>query len=175
MNSQENHFYSPEEWFPPQQDFIEDVSSLISQIPQTLSVPSEKLDMSRASLLRLNKAICRKGKNECCIPTIVQMLTAYLGEMLRQSVNGYWEFRPVSDGTLHPWVVAPNKYACPVPTLICKELCDGRGCYLENAFDRELISLTSLQPPVEQIKVGLIPSRKMKFKLKRRTRSVDVE
>jgi hypothetical protein len=156
MDSQERSFkvdsrgrriYTIEEWFPQHQDFIAEIPSLISKLPQVLNIPSTKLDMSESSLLQINRAICRKGKIECEIPDIVQMLTAYLGEMLRQAVNGQWEMRSVThsrEGEIKfPWVIAPNGHTSPVPSLIFKELTEGKSCHLDSHFRVQLIDLTS--------------------------------
>jgi hypothetical protein len=162
MDSKGRRIYSLEEWFPQDQDFIAEIPSLISRISQTLDIAPEKLDMSEASLRQINKAIYRKGKVECETPDIIQMLTAYLGEMLKNAVNGHWEMRSVAnhEEVQFPWVVSPNGYASPIPSLIFKELTEGERCYLDSHFKVQLIDLTaSNAPTVSTRRVGSIQFR----------------
>ncbi|MCY7286473.1 MAG: hypothetical protein LH679_24265 [Cyanobacteria bacterium CAN_BIN43] len=79
------------------QNFINQISELITELAAQLDIPIQQLDRSGDSLKVIDKAIHRKGQSECLEAEIFAPLVAYVGEVFRQRISGRWEMRLAGD------------------------------------------------------------------------------
>lgn len=82
---------------PQGQNFINQISELITELAAQLDIPIQQLDRSGDSLKVVDKAIHREGQSKCLEAEIFAPLVAYVGEVLRQRINGRWEMRLAGD------------------------------------------------------------------------------
>lgn len=95
--------------FPYSEDFPDHIDSLIAQLSSLLNIPQSEL-RHMESLLSGEKKIKRVDRKTCLeIPYFPAML-AYLGELIRLSVNGSWkmELSKSEVKTWEPWIVNAN-------------------------------------------------------------------
>jgi hypothetical protein len=88
------------------QNFIAHVPTLIDELAQRLSLPRETLDKSSDSLKRIDAFIKNKGEEWILESGVLAPLVAYVGEIIKQLINGEWQMRVLVDGkTWEPYIV----------------------------------------------------------------------
>lgn len=98
--------------FPYGQDFVEAVPALIEKLGVKLKIPSEQLDYSEDSLLKMDNAIRRYGKKRSLSPEVFPAIVAYCGEVIRRHIDGKWVMLPAQgfEGIWEPWIVKDDRY-----------------------------------------------------------------
>ncbi len=82
---------------PQERDFINQVPELINELAVKLDIPLQQLDKSEKSLEAVDWAVRRKGQYKCLEAEIFAPLVAYVGEVIKQEINGRWEMRTAED------------------------------------------------------------------------------
>lgn len=113
-----NYFKGPrhilQDRLPYGQDFVEHVPALVDELAVLFNIPRAELDNSMESLNKLQPKVRRRGYRNCLEAPIFPALVAYLGEVMRQQVNGQWLMRPpwqVPD-IWEPYIVDPQGREC---------------------------------------------------------------
>ncbi|MCY7274519.1 MAG: hypothetical protein LH702_12485 [Phormidesmis sp. CAN_BIN44] len=123
---------------------------MITELAAQLDIPIQQLDKSGNSLKVVDKAIHRKGQSKCLEAEIFAPLVAYVGEVLRQRINGRWEMLRAEDPReiiLHkvgdyweeervgeypevwePWIVDERGQSHQVFSIIYDELTEAPRC-----------------------------------------------
>jgi hypothetical protein len=114
---------SPCREFPQGRAFAEQVPELVRGLHRQLKIDADQLDGTEASLDTVDRALRRMSHRQMLHPAVFAALTAYVGEVIRNTTKGRWEMRRAADSekTWEPWVVDPSgrSYA---PFKIYKEL-----------------------------------------------------
>ena len=105
------------------QDFAEQVPELVRQLATLLKIDPGQLDGSEASLVKVDEGLRRLQPQKILTPEVFAMLTAYVGEVIRNATQGRWEMRRRSDANRawEPWIVDPSGRSC-APFAIYKDL-----------------------------------------------------
>ena len=82
---------------PQGRNSINQVPELIDGLAVKLDISLQQLDKSEKSLQAVDRAVKRKGQDECLEAEIFAPLVAYVGEVIRQETNGRWEMRAAED------------------------------------------------------------------------------
>ena len=108
---------------PQGQRFAQQVPELVHQLAMLLNIEPAQLDGSELSLDKVEKALRRWRPEEILAPEVFGLLTAYVGEVIRNATHGRWEMRLGSDvdRTWEPWIVDPSGRSC-APFSIYKDL-----------------------------------------------------
>jgi hypothetical protein len=111
--------------FPHGPGFSAQIPELTDRLAQLVDLPAEELDYSPESLEILDESIKARFKPEEQLGAAVfPCLVAYLGEVVRQMVDGSWEVRHASHADVwEPWVRSPHgrefaPFACLYDQLI---------------------------------------------------------
>lgn len=91
-------FYSPHP-----HDFIHQVASLVAHLADALHLDQQILDRSYASLDVVSKA-CETMGPDTVFTTLYDNVVAYVGEVIRQRVEGHWEVNTTHAGGDYPFV-----------------------------------------------------------------------
>jgi hypothetical protein len=99
---------------PQGKDFVQHVPQLIDQLAETSGIPREQLDNSYASLEKVERVAQGWGKARCLEVPIFPMLVAYIGEVMRHDVDGYWEMRLAyhHSDIWEPWIMDREGREC---------------------------------------------------------------
>ena len=91
---------------PDGPSFAELVPGRLATLPNILGLPTAKLDLSLKSIRSVEKAVKRIGFQQCLKETIFPALLAYIGEVMRQQVQGKWQMVPSEQesGIWEPWI-----------------------------------------------------------------------
>jgi hypothetical protein len=117
---------------PQGQNFAELVPELIRQLATLLKIEPSQLDGTEVSLDQVDKGLRRLPPQNVLTPEVFGPLTAYVGEVIRNTTQGSWEMRRGSDvdRTWEPWIVDPSGRSC-APFSIYKDLLEyGRSASL---------------------------------------------
>ncbi len=92
------------------QGFPDQIDNLKARLAELLDLPTDDLDYSLESLDLVDQTIkTRFLPEERLGPTLFPCLVAYLGEVVRQLVDGTWEMRHASHADIwEPWVRSPQ-------------------------------------------------------------------
>jgi hypothetical protein len=96
---------------PSQEQFIEEIPSLISNLARELEIVPSELDRTQESLLILDQAITRKNRQsyiDSSSKKILGSLIAYIGEVIRVAINGEWQIRQNSESGWEPVIISSN-------------------------------------------------------------------
>jgi hypothetical protein len=95
---------------PQGQSFPKHIDEFVSKLAELTTLSSEELDYSVESLDLLDSQIKERFEPEKRLGAqIFPCLVAYLGEVVRQSVDGIWEMRRASHADVwEPWVRSPD-------------------------------------------------------------------
>ncbi|MBC7870526.1 MAG: hypothetical protein H7Y09_06775, partial [Chitinophagaceae bacterium] len=96
------------------QDFIDHVPELIDQLAENFKIPRNELDMSAGSLKKVEAKAKRFGREKCLLPEYFAPLVAYIGEMMRQEINGRWVMilSTRDKEVWEPWIVDSKDLYC---------------------------------------------------------------
>jgi len=96
------------------QDFIDHIPELIDLLAENFKIPRNELDMSADSLKKVEAKAKRFGREKCLLPEYFAPLAAYIGEMMRQEINGRWVMilSPQDKETWEPWIVDSKDLYC---------------------------------------------------------------
>ena len=99
---------------PYENDFIEYIPQLITDLAIKLKIPPEMLDRSVDSLIKVDAAIRKYGKAKSLEAPIFPMLVAYVGEVMRQEIEGRWEMRlsEIDKEIWEPWIIDSRGRSC---------------------------------------------------------------
>lgn len=126
---------------PQGQNFVNQVPELIQELAVRLNIPSEHLDKSENSLTIVDRAVQRKGSGKCLEAKIFAPLVAYVGEVIKQEVNGRWEMRPTEDPeTWEPWIVDSQGQSHPPFIIIYDELYESPQCSIYGSVGGQIRS-----------------------------------
>ena len=96
------------------QDFVDHIPELIDLLAENFKIPRNELDMSAGSLKKVEAKAKRFGREKCLLPEYFAPLVAYIGEMMRQEINGRWvmivsrQYQEVWE----PWIVDSKDLYC---------------------------------------------------------------
>jgi len=133
--------------------FIEAIPSLIDELAKLLGLPREVLDASIESLHAVDEALkkVRPLKQIIYTPNFFAALIAYVGEVMRKQVDGYWRLREVPGGIYEPYIhVGPELHPHLDPfSEIYKALYDPtrEGLSLAEFVPDEIISFRAVAAP----------------------------
>ncbi len=82
---------------------LEHRSELVSQLSLTLKIDCEKLDNTYASLDTVSEA-CEKFGLDNTINELYDNLVIYVGEVIKERVNGHWEMNESNAGGDYPFI-----------------------------------------------------------------------
>jgi len=84
-------------------DFVHQIASLIAHLADALHLDQQVLDRSYVSLDVVSRA-CEALEPDIIFTTLYDNLVAYVGEVIRQRVEGYWEVNSTHAGGDYPFV-----------------------------------------------------------------------
>jgi hypothetical protein len=120
---------------PQGQTFADEVPSLIQHLSEELKVNISKLNGSEASLELIDEGIRKKGRKKCLNAEVFPALLAYIGEVIRQAVQGCWDVRPTDDPEVwEPWIIDNNGKAYAPFITLYDELYDAPRCCISAAI-----------------------------------------
>lgn len=153
---------------PQGHHFVEQVPELIDALAAKLNIPLQRLDKSEKSLEVLDQAIQHRGQAECLEADTFAPLVAYVGEVIRQAVNGAWEMRlanSVGVGEIivkkvnghweeadltqgseqepeiwEPWIIDPQGHGYQPYIHVYGELCEAVECCIYGSVSGQLSS-----------------------------------
>lgn len=93
--------------FPYGVDFPEKAMNIALALPDFLPINRDYLTFEMSSLQAIDHAIHTIGRSKCLEHPIFVSLVAYVGEVMRKSVNGHWNMRVSTFHTeiWEPWIV----------------------------------------------------------------------
>jgi hypothetical protein len=104
-------------WFysKRRETFVDSVPRLLVELPELLGVDATALDLSYPSLDKVSSACERLGMDKV-MNSCYDHLVAYVGEIIRQRINGLWAMR--TEHTEHPYpfvgIGLPNVEYMPI-------------------------------------------------------------
>jgi hypothetical protein len=106
--SQEDHLLAGR--FPPGPGFPDQIPELLAKLADFLQLADGDLDFSLESLHTLDARLEERSKPEDRLGSkLFPALVAYLGEVVRQSLDGAWEMRHTRQPDIwEPWVHSPD-------------------------------------------------------------------
>ncbi len=98
--------------FPYGEDFPAHVGALVDQLADLLKIPRLELDYSWASLEKVEKKVKHRGRQKSLSLPVFPALLAYVGEVMRNDVNGEWQMRRSRQepDVLEPWIVDSREH-----------------------------------------------------------------
>ena len=96
------------------QDFIAHIPELIDLLAENFKIPRNELDMSADSLKKVEAKAKRFGREKCLLPEYFAPLVAYIGEIIRQEINGRWVMivSRQDQEVWEPWIVDAKDLYC---------------------------------------------------------------
>ena len=96
--------------FPAGQGFPERIPARLAKLADVLELADDDLDFSLGSLKTIDARLKERCKPEDRLNGVLfPGLVAYLGEVVRQRVNGTWEMRHASHADVwEPWIHSPD-------------------------------------------------------------------
>jgi hypothetical protein len=83
--------------FPYGEEFLKQIPTLIAQLADLLSIPSERLDYSLSSLDRAYNTLLKTQNGNLYRAPAYASLLAYLGEVIRRVIHGEWHIHYIAE------------------------------------------------------------------------------
>jgi hypothetical protein len=120
--------------------FIERIEEYIARFTQRCAIPETLLDYTLEGLDKLEKHLRKFSDEEVATEAVFSGLIAYVGEVMRISMNGRWVMR-LSDqdkATWEPWIVDSNGYGCTPIVFLWDRYIEGEKLSLYGAASVEM-------------------------------------
>jgi hypothetical protein len=131
------------ELVPQGETFAGEVPNLIAALAKRLRLDPGALDMTEGSLDAVDRALRKMSARRILTSSeVFAPLTAYLGEVIRQAIDGRWEMRQDAyDRTWIPWIVDSAGWSSS-PVRIHKEFLEHGRSASTRVFVRAMIGVS---------------------------------
>lgn len=95
-------------------DFIDHIQKLVTELAVKLNINLKKLDNTYGSLDLISRE-CQKYETEQLFNDFYDPLVAYVGEVIKMRVNGFWEMNSALAGGIFPFISINSKHVSYMP------------------------------------------------------------
>lgn len=101
---------------PQGREFATQVPALTAELPSLLKLSPNDLDLSEASLAKIDPKLKHIGRTKCLEAPLFPALVAYIGEIMRRKYGGEWYMRhhEVDTRVWEPWLIIRGGRVCNI-------------------------------------------------------------